>query len=156
MKILELFQGRIYPISRTQREYDTNGVQDIWKFQTEGGDLVRVYITEHDVGIVEITFDRFLSIDLNGRGDAIRIFSTVIEIIKRVLKRRPMALIFSAAEVKRQEFYDVLIKRLQPTLAPDYETHKVDDPAEKRNLFKKMLRKPKGKQYVFVRKDARA
>tara|TARA_R100000951_G_scaffold21633_1_gene17997 strand:- start:1218 stop:1697 length:480 start_codon:yes stop_codon:yes gene_type:complete len=73
----------------------------VYRFVTEEKDEVDVILKENEISDDEsswtVTFERNMSQQVTGGGDAMRIFATVIEVIKDFVKKeKPQELVFSA------------------------------------------------------------
>jgi hypothetical protein len=67
---------------------------------------------------IDVMFSRNLQISLTGSGDSVKIFSTVIAILKDVVSKRDPDIIFFSckkSDKSRLSFYTKLVKRFMPT-----------------------------------------
>lgn len=123
-----------------------------YSFNTSSGDLVRVvfvdfseyygmdFISDEEIDRIEleqgyvfdncwtVEFDRNGEQTITGEGDALRIFATVVSIIRDFLStKKPDALLLESKERSRTTLYRRIIKRLTND-TPNYDTLLKDDP----------------------------
>lgn len=109
------------------------------EFTTDSGDKVSVifdgheHIDDHDNMNWEISFSRNGSQDLTGEGDAMRIFATVIKLMREFIKKeKPVYMNFTAVKdnknaktnklQSRERLYNRLIKRYITGYKVEFET----------------------------------
>lgn len=129
-------------------------------FKTEDGSNVQVKFSFWDnPECWEIDFNRDGKHELTKGGDALKILSTVIEIIKKFLSNeKPKFFSFSAnkKEESRVALYDRLAKRILPGSNYVDGTNRLDEIDHKimPGFFKNKVKYfPAGEQRLYVRKD---
>ncbi len=133
MKLFEIFDS----VYDAVIEYDDSGASA--KFTTDDGSTVHVdwaeyrgYAASIKGNVLMLEFARNGSVDITGKGDALKIFSTVASLTKEVLnKEQPGALVFLAdkGSQSRVSLYKRFLQRFKH---PMYRS--VTDPTQIQNL----------------------
>ena len=127
MKLDEILD-KVYPWSYTEK---IQGHHYAAKFKTDGGSTVHVVTiidVSGDTTIANVVFMRDHSQSLTGQGDAFKIFSTVVDIVRDTVKQtRPDVIVYAAdkGEQSRVDLYDKMTRKYKP---PGYmKIEKMDD-----------------------------
>jgi len=128
------------PYKFTKRELFKGYV--VYRFDAEDKSEVDVFFKENEISEDEsvwyVTFERDLEMSVTGDGDAMRIFATVIDIIKDFTKKeKPQQLAFSADKPawavdagkgqkgSREKLYKKLVQRYAGRMGYKYSTKSV-------------------------------
>jgi hypothetical protein len=111
-----------------------------YEFRTDDRSYIMVKFEENEISDSEsswnVNFEREGKMDITGEGDAMRIFATVIEIIKVFTKKKkPHILRFTAAKPlgkaskelsSRESLYKKLVQRYAPRMGYKYDAKSSD------------------------------